>query len=396
MQISLRSQMIAGTTAFVGATAIAMTPVAPAISIPSISVTKAAVSLAAFNNPISALVNTAVVLGNYTLNGAYTTPAVNWPGSGTYAFPSGIGAGINAFIPTTGVVTPGLLPNILATPFPALTTLLTNQLGYAYIGLGAAAIAAGDLSDILWAIPATALAVILNPAAAIPTIQAAIAGVIASAQDAVNAIITGATTIVTSVVTKAQAVANFLLEEASILPTILGGQFQVLAGSVTGLVASVSAALATANPLQNGWNALVDGLLDATVSGSLPATVINLTYGAGIQATPGSLNPPVSPTFVPSVRTVGTGFINGIADALNTPVPAPTASVSASSVRAAAVTSAATVEAAPAAEATAGDNSAAAEESTTAAPAASAAAADDSTSSDAPKASKAGASRAGR
>jgi hypothetical protein len=393
MQISLRSQMIAGTTAFVGATAIAMTPVAPAISIPSISVSKAAVSLAAFNNPLSALINTAVVLGNYTLNGAYTTPGVNWPGSGTYAYPDGIGALVNAGIPSQGVVTPGLLPNILATPLPIATTFLTNQLGYAYIALGSAAIAAGDLTDILWAIPATALAVILNPAAAIATIQAAIAGAIASAQDAVGALITGATTIVNSIVTKGQAVANFLLEEASLLPTILGGQFQILAGSVTGLAASVTAALATANPLQNGWNALVDGLLDATVSGSIPATVINLTYGAGVQFAPVTGLPA---PFVPSVRTTGTALITGVADALNTPVPAPTASVSAASVRAEAAPAAAVAaEAAPAAEATAGDNSAAAEESTTAAPAASAAA-DDSTSSDAPKASKAGAARAGR
>ena len=53
MQISLRSQLIAGTAAVVGASAIAMTPVTAAhISLPSVQVPSAAqVVLAGFDSP---------------------------------------------------------------------------------------------------------------------------------------------------------------------------------------------------------------------------------------------------------------------------------------------------------------------------------------------------------
>lgn len=396
MQISLRSQMIAGTTALVGATAIAMTPVAPAMNLPALSTSNAAVSLAALNNPIGALLNTALVLGNYTLNGAYTTAAVNWPGSGTNDYTDGIGAVINGLvIPGLGVVTPGLLPNIIATPFPALTTLATNLLGYGYIGTEALLSAAGNLSDIVWSIPATAVQVALDlitldVPAAIAAIQSAIQAAIFSVSEAVNDLIGGATTIVSSIVTKGQAVVQFLLEEASTLAQIIPGQIGLLVNSVSGLVNNVVAGFSSPTPLEGVWNALVDGLLDASVSGSIPATVINLTYGAGVQFGPIVSPDPALAPFVPSVRTTGTALVNGVADALNTPVPS-----AASARKAAAPAAAVAVEAAPAAEATAGDSSAAAEDATTAAPAASAAA-DDSTSSDAPKASKAGASRAGR
>ena len=393
MQISLRSQMIAGTTALVGATAIAMTPVAPAVNLPALSTSNAAVSLAALNNPLGALLNTGLVLGNYFLNGAYTTADVNWPGSGTFTYPTGIGALVNAAIPTYGVVTPGLIPNIIQTPFPALTALVTNWAGYAYIAGATALSVAGNVADIIWTIPATAVQVALDLLTldinqAIADIQSAIQGVLFEAQDAVQTLIGGATTIINSVVTKGQAVIETLLNDAGNLPTVLAGQLQLLVGSVTGVFQSVVAGLSDPNPIEGVWNALVDGLLDATVSGSLPATVINLTAGAGIQFAPVAGLPA---PFVPSVRTIGTSLINDVADALNTPVPSASAAR-----KVAAPAAAVAAEAAPAAEATAGDNDSAAAEATSAAPAASAAADDSAAEAPKAKASKAGAARAGR
>ena len=93
MQISLRSQLVAGTTALVGATAIAMTPIAPAVSLPSLNVSKAAVALAAIDNPITALINTGGLAIDYLINGQYQLGAgggaANWgAGMGTN---SGIG-----------------------------------------------------------------------------------------------------------------------------------------------------------------------------------------------------------------------------------------------------------------------------------------------------------------
>ncbi|MBU3705732.1 MAG: hypothetical protein FGM50_03480 [Mycobacterium sp.] len=396
MQISLRSQMIAGTTALVGATAIAMTPVAPAVNLPALSTSNAAVSLAALNNPLGALLNTGLVLGNYFLNGAYTTPDANWPGSGTFTYPDGIGNVVNFIIPSFGVTTPGLIPNIIDTPFPALTALVTNWAGYAYIAGATALSVAGNIADIIWTVPATAVQVALDLLTldinqAIADIQSAIQGVLFEAQDAVQTLIGGATTIINSVVTKGQALIQTLLSDAGNLPTVLAGQVQLLIGSVTGVFQSVVAGLSDPNPIEGVWNALVDGLLDATVPGSLPATVINLTAGAGVQFGPIVSPDPAAAPFVPSIRTVGTSLINDVADALDTPVPS-----AASARKVAAPAAAVAAEAAPAAEATAGDSDSAAAEATSAAPAASAAADDSAAEAPKAKASKAGAARAGR
>ena len=212
-----------------------------------------------------------------------------------------------------------------------------------------------------------------------------------SAQEAVQTLIGGATTIINSVVTKGQALIQTLLSDAGNLPTVLAGQLQLLVGSVTGVFQSVVAGLSDPNPIEGVWNALVDGLLDATVPGSLPATVINLTAGAGVQFGPIVSPDPAAAPFVPSIRTVGTSLINDVADALNTPVPS-----AASARKVAAPAAAVAAEAAPAAEATAGDNDSAAAEATSAAPAASAAADDSAAEAPKAKASKAGAARAGR
>ena len=71
MQLSLRSQMIAGTTALVGASAIALTPVAPAVNLPALKAPSLAnIALAAFDSPITALLNTSVMATNYLFSNA--------------------------------------------------------------------------------------------------------------------------------------------------------------------------------------------------------------------------------------------------------------------------------------------------------------------------------------
>ena len=76
MEISLRSRMTAGTFAVVGATAIAVTPMAqPAlISSAQREASSAMVALTGFNNPISDLISTVNVASNYLFSGA--TPAL--------------------------------------------------------------------------------------------------------------------------------------------------------------------------------------------------------------------------------------------------------------------------------------------------------------------------------
>jgi len=313
--------MIAGATAVASVGAIALTPIAPAVSLPSLSQIKSEVALSAFADPVSALLNTTAVVGNYFLNGVYGTAAANWPGSGTFLYPDGIGAYVNGGIPgNTGITAPGIIQTAVNNPLPIATALLTNWLGYGYLAGSAALGAAGAVADILWSIPATAVTVgldllALNAPQAIADVQAAVQAAISSASDAVNALVNSAATIVSTIAYRGTAALNFMQEAITQLPTLIASQAQLLVGSVTGVFNSVLAASSAANPVEGVWNALVNGLLDATVSGSLPATVINLTAGAGIQYGPVTT---AVPPYVVSVRAFGTATLGGLANVLDT------------------------------------------------------------------------------
>ena len=106
MQISLRSHLIAGTAAVVGAGAIAINPVMGAqLSLPSINVPAvASVALAGFDSPLAQLFDTLNVGNQYLLNDTSSvTVAANWP----YA-----GFGTTFGVPPTNYP---LLPGALAT-----------------------------------------------------------------------------------------------------------------------------------------------------------------------------------------------------------------------------------------------------------------------------------------
>ncbi|MFZ4373044.1 MAG: hypothetical protein ACOYO2_07395 [Mycobacterium sp.] len=254
--------MIAGVTAVIGVGAIALTPIAPAVSLPSLSQIKSEVALSAFADPISALLNTGAVLGSYFLGGLDGTPAANWPGSGTFLYPDGIGAYASGGIPgNTGVTAAGIIQTAINNPVPIASALLHNWLGYGQLAL------AGDVA-----------------------------------------------TIISTVAARGTAAQIFLLQAASRLPILISAQIQLLTASMIGVLNSVVAASSAPNPVEGVWNALVNGLLDASVSGSLPATVINLTAGAGIQYAP--VTAP-TPPYVPSVRAIGTAVLGGLANVLS-------------------------------------------------------------------------------
>lgn len=325
MQISLRSQMLAGTTALVGATAIAMTPIAPAVSLPALSPTNAAVALAAFDNPLNALLATAGTVVHYTLSDSPTgagNAAFNWPGAQVSDI---IDTGV---LPNLGVLTAGLIPNILANPFPAGTQLVNNLLGYGGIAINTGLAVLGAVSSIAWLpvnVGASIIADILaGDIAAIPgEITNAINVAIETATGAINLAVTGVTAIVTGIVTRATALVNYVAAEAPQLIGAIQGQITALTATISNVVANISAGVAT-DGLSGGWNAAVTGLLStvAPVGSSytgltLPGTVIGLTEGAGVQLVEG---PAGAGTFVPSVRTVGTTVLNGVAGALATPI----------------------------------------------------------------------------
>ncbi|MGV0990928.1 MAG: hypothetical protein ACOYB7_01615 [Mycobacterium sp.] len=359
MQISLRSQMLAGTTALVGATAIAMTPIAPAVSLPALSPTKAAVALAAFDNPFNALLATAGTVVHYTLSSSPTgagNAAFNWPGA---QVSNVIDTGV---LPGLGVATAGLIPNILANPFPAGTQLVNNWLGYAGTAINTGAAVLGAVSTIAW-LPVNLAGTIVSDIlsgniGAIPAdITLAINTAIATASGAVTLAIAGVTSIVTGIITRAQALVTTLVAEAPQLVGAIQGQVTALTTTISNVVTNITTGFA-AGGLAGAWNAGVVGLLStvapvgSTYTGlTLPGTVVGLTEGAGVQLVAGNAG---ASTFVPSVRTVGTSIATAVAGALATPIVAsPVAAVRTAAAKTAAPVAAASSDAAAPAKAAA-------------------------------------------
>ena len=393
MQISLRSQMIAGTTALVGATAIAMTPVAPAVNLPALS-TSNAVALAAFQSPLATLSQTLAQASSYLLDETSSVlNADNWPGANfgtTFGVPPANWPLLPAALETDalgGYSKVGLIPQIIDDALPILRQLGYNGSDYLDLSTQALFAATDVFFQGLW----TAAGELLQF-----DIQGAISTLIGSVSFAGNALLGAGTYVATGVITRAQAVLGVVIGE---LPTLLGAtvaQISTVIGAVVNVFSNVVGALSTANPIENAWNAAVEGLLGPT---GVPGVLNNLTIGAGVQTgpivTPDAAG--IAGAFVPSTRTLVQGAVKAIQGALATPVPL-TAAATPAAARAAAAAPAEAVaaEAAPAAEATAGDNDSAAAEATSAAPAASAAADDSAAEAPKAKASKAGAARSGR
>jgi len=368
VQISLRSHLIAGTAAVVGASAIAMTPVMGAqLSLPTINVPSIAnVSLAGYDSPISELLGS-VILGGQFLFSTETdvVTRANW---GPTAFP---------FAPTPPVLTPpfdqtgtsapvfgtaleddllgaytsiGVIPNFIDSALPSVRQLGINGSDYLNVsvfGLSAAGIA---LSEGVWNAAGQLLSLDVPGALATLVDSISAAGTLALASGAY---------VLSGVYTRAQAVLGVVLGN---LPLLLGatvGQISLVVNKTIQVITDTF----TAGSLEGAWNAAVDGVFGAT---GIPGTLLNITIGAGQQTAAIPYGPPptfepteasVLASYVPSIRTELQGLQWGIANALATPVPIspPVASVrSAASVRAAAVAEAPAAEA-PAAEAPAAE-----------------------------------------
>lgn len=332
MQISLRSQMIAGAVAVVGASAVAMTPVmANGAGLPVLSASPA-VSLSAFANPIDALLGVVGVTGQYLLSTAYGSgaggAALNWPASG-------IGAVLNDnILPLTpnnvipagapGYQAVGIVGQLLADPLPVARQVVDNLVGYGNSLLAAGLSVAGDFSDILWSIPATAVTVVLDLLsldinAAIAAITGAVSAAVASVNSAVNTVITAANNLVASVINNATAVLDTIVEVAPTLVTATTAQVGYLFTKVQTYINDVVTAVSSFD-VEAVWNTVVVDFL--SVAG-LPGDVLNLTAGAGVQVGPNPLT-----QFIPSIRTEGQAASYAVAYALESgtaPPPPPSA-----------------------------------------------------------------------
>ncbi len=368
MQISLRSHLIAGTAAVVGASAIAMTPVMGAqLSLPAINVpTVAKVTLAGLDSPISELLGSVILGGQLLFNTsqdvtnadlwgptafpfAPTAPAPDagsapvFPGGAWCVAPGACEALLSDQL--GGYSSIGLLPQIIDDALPITRQLGINGSDYlnvAVAGLSAAGIA---LSEGVWNAAGDLLT--LDIPGALATLAASIsaAGTLALGSGAY---------VLSGVVTRAQAVVEAVIGS---LPLIIGAtvaQLSLVVNTTIGVVTDTFAA----TTFEDGWNAAIDGIFGAT---GIPGTILNVTIGAGQQTAPITTFPPteadIAAAYVPSVRTVVQSAVKGVANALATPVPGAVAAAPAAS---AASARAAAVEAAPAAEAPAADSSEAA------------------------------------
>ena len=274
MQLSLRSQLIAGVAAL-SATAVAITPIAQPDLLASPHQVSAAVQLSAFANPLSLLLETLV---GTSASIFYQDPLPSqsdlfWPVSfynADFTF---------AYAPTYD----GLIPDAVNQfSFGALSAVLNNLSGYIDTTLyGVTGVAIG-VSD----------AIFNTPFALITAAQLALAGQIDAAitelqtqilvplQDGIATGIQAGTYILNNVV----ANATTLLTDT--LPRLVSGLAEATVAGTTYLVETAIAVasdvvsnLASLN-IEGAWNAAVNGLLDPGFG--LLGSSAALTVGVGI------------------------------------------------------------------------------------------------------------------
>lgn len=350
MVISLRSHLIAGTVAAVGAGAVALAPVAatgqylPALRVPS----AAQIGLVAWSNPFEQLIATAQMAQNYVFATYYNGGDVPTPGAGeanwtAAGFDQTGGDVLNYLlfnqIPLGYYSNVGLLPQGVTNAGPVFQQLQINLYEYINIGLTGLTGALDAVSSGIWNYPAALVT------AAELALQGQIAEAIAVLGGAViNPIVTATESLFGAGVEIANSFVTKLVAVVSALPQIIATFAGTAAGSAVYL-AQKSLSIATnwigslaSFDLEGAWNVGVNGLLGPT---GLPGAVLNLTTGAGVQTGP-ILNPQtdIIGNFVPSVRTSYQAGLWTIAEALAVePAPSaavrtPSASASASAVRA--------------------------------------------------------------
>ncbi len=324
MQISLRSQLIAGTTAIVGASAIAMTPVTGAhLSLPSMQVPSSAqVAMAAFSSPLAQLSLTTLLSSTYLFNGdANPLVASIWAYSG---FP-GSGAGEQGGLPVLpaglalteagGYSSVGLIPQIIDDALPIISQLGYNGSEYLNATATSVALAGVQLGEGITGAIEDLLSF---------DIPGALESVVTAISQVGSTLLNAGGFVLTGVVNRLAAVLETTVE---LVPLLLGAtlnQLGAVAGSVGAVVTNFVDAFSSGTPIESAWNALVDGLLGPS---GIPGTLVNLTIGAGVQTGPITTldEADIAANFAPSIRTVVQGGVKSIAGALATPVVAAAA-----------------------------------------------------------------------
>ena len=341
MQISLRSHLIAGTAAVVGASAIAMTPVTmahqalPAVQLPS-ATQVAEVALAGFDSPLSELIGTFSSVNQWLFSADNTDAGYIALGGLTDA----TGVGIAQTLLNFNSI--GMLPQVVNDHAPFLTMLGLNGALTLESTMNAVTTIALIGSEAAWNLPG----------AFVTAAQQALSG------DISGAVTTLQTAIVTPFVQAGQvalANANYLLGDVvarsnalnTVIPQLVDlvvrgtiGQASTMADAFINVAQNVVAGI-QAGSAEQTWNAAVDGFFGPR---GIPGTLLNLTVGAGVQVSP--------TTIIPSIRGEIQAVVHGVSTALSAtgsvpPVPPPAVAAtpsSASALRTVAVESSAAAD----------------------------------------------------
>ena len=278
MQISLRSQMIAGVAA-VGATAMAITPIAQPDLLPSISQVSAPVSLTAyFQNPITDLVYAAYyAIGDSILSQAELLDPADlfWPDS----FYSGLGTeDVSLFAPGYS----GLIPDFVNQfSFGGLSAFTSNLAGYGNaIAAGLASLIDGPTSAI-WNTPFALITAAGYLAAGQPELALAelqfqivqpLVDTVTTLLDVTGYILDNAILNATTLITN--TIPGLV---ANTIDTLTNGPVYIVQAAINTLSTAFTDLLA--GQLEDAWNGAVNGLLGP--NGTL-GQIQDLTVGIGI------------------------------------------------------------------------------------------------------------------
>ncbi len=268
MNVSLRSQMVAGVAAL-GATAVALVPIAQQdVLLPSR--TAAAVQLSGLANPIAATLGSLGEINSYVFDTfTFDDAGVTWPDNfyGNYTY-----APLNL----------GILPDVVnQLSTGALSGLVNNLSGYGWAGIETALTLGTSVSD----------SVFNTPGAVVTAVQELIAG---DPQAAVAALVAGIVDPIKYGVQYTLAAGGYVLENftqnlgtvvSSFLPYLTRGLIGSVVGGVTELgkavIATTVAIVQDIAKLNFGaaWNNAVDGFLgpDGTLGQS-----VNWAIGPGL------------------------------------------------------------------------------------------------------------------
>ncbi|MGI9164336.1 MAG: hypothetical protein ACR2JI_15640 [Mycobacterium sp.] len=309
MQLSLRSQMIAGVAAL-GVTAVAIAPLSSPALAPSMARVSTPVELSALVNPISAIAS----VGAYLSDDLFSS--VQWLGPDELVWPDGFYNSDFSFVYAPAYV--GAIPDAANQfSFGTLSALVSNLSGYAQAGLSTLSVVEG-VSSAIWNTPTAVVAAVGylaagDTASALAVLQTEI---LAPLQAGIAQAVAGVGFIIDNVIGNVQSLAGITIPGliANVGSSVVGSISYMVQSAVT-TVTQVVTDLAGLQ-FEAAWNDAVLGLLGP--NGTL-GQIESFTAGVGIfEDLPyddGQGGTIVLPTVVvPSLRAVATSTLQRMGD----------------------------------------------------------------------------------